>query len=343
MLSPAFASRFLSLPSLFTTTRRHSLPLSAGLPTRRGPLLSRAAALSSPPPHAATDCNMSSLEDLVFDNRALKSLPIDPETQNYVRSVAGACFSRVRPTPLSNPRLVVHSPSALHLVGLSPDQLSRPGFVEYMSGNKILPGSEPASHCYCGHQFGHFSGQLGDGCAHYLGEVVGPGGQRWELQLKGSGKTPYSRFADGRKVLRSSIREFLCSEAMHYLGIPTTRAGSCITSDDTVTRDILYSGHPIQERCTVITRIAPTFIRFGSFEIFKTRDRETGRVGPSVGREDILHQLLDFVTQSYYPQVHIQEPEDRRARTALFFRDLCVRTAHLVSAWQCVGFCHGLV
>jgi uncharacterized protein YdiU (UPF0061 family) len=238
---------------------------------------------------------------------------------------------------------VAHSPSALHLLGLSPDKVSRPEFVEYMSGNKILPGSEPASHCYCGHQFGHFSGQLGDGCAHYLGEVVGPGGQRWELQLKGSGKTPYSRFADGRKVLRSSIREFLCSEAMHYLGIPTTRAGSCITSDDTVTRDILYSGNPIQERCTVITRIAPTFIRFGSFEIFKTRDRETGRVGPSVGREDILHQLLDFVTQSYYPQVHIREPEDRRARTALFFRDLCVKTAHLVSAWQCVGFCHGLV
>jgi uncharacterized protein YdiU (UPF0061 family) len=130
---------------------------------------------------------------------------------------------------------------------------------------------------------------------------------------------------------------------MHYLGIPTTRAGSCITSDDTVTRDILYSGHPIQERCTVITRIAPTFIRFGSFEIFKTRDRETGRVGPSVGRQDILHQLLDFVTQSYYPQVHIQEPEHRRARTALFFRDLCVRTAHLVSAWQCAGFCHGVL
>jgi hypothetical protein len=223
MLRPALASRFLSLPSLFTTTRRHSLPLSAGLLTRRGPLLSRTAALSSPPPHAATAGNMSSLEDLVFDNRALKSLPIDPETQNYVRSVAGACFSRVRPTPLSNPRLVAHSPSALHLLGLSPDKVSRPEFVEYMSGNKILPGSEPASHCYCGHQFGHFSGQLGDGCAHYLGEVVGPGGQRWELQLKGSGKTPYSRFADGRKVLRSSIREFLCSEAMHYLGIPTTR------------------------------------------------------------------------------------------------------------------------
>ncbi|CAI8003631.1 Protein adenylyltransferase SelO, mitochondrial, partial [Geodia barretti] len=174
----------------------------------------------------------------------------------------------------------------------------------------------------------------------YLGEVVGSGGQRWELQLKGSGRTPYSRFADGRKLLRSSIREFLCSEAMHYLEIPTTRAGSCITSDDTVTRDILYSGNPIQERCTVITRIAPTFIRFGSFEIFKARDRETG------------------VTQSYYPQVCIfltssflsqflsyitpcAEPEDRRARTALFFRDLCVRTAHLVSAWQCVGFCHG--
>lgn len=292
---------------------------------------------------AQSCAGMSKLEELVFDNRALKNLPVETDTQNYVRTVVGACFSRVRPTPLTNPQLVAHSQSALDLLGLSPDQVKRKEFVEYLSGNTILPGSEPASHCYCGHQFGNFAGQLGDGCAHYLGEVVGPEGQRWELQLKGSGKTPYSRFADGRKVLRSSIREFLCSEAMHCLGIPTTRAGSCITSDDTVTRDIFYDGNSIQEKCTVITRVSPTFIRFGSFEIVKTRDSVTGRTGPSVGRQDILYQLLDFVIQSYYSEAHRLYPEDRPARVAHFFKDLCMRTAHLVSAWQCVGFCHGVL
>lgn len=330
--------RRLSSLTVLAIPHRPALPRHATGIRRTSLVLSTAA--SSQPPSAGTAGNM---EKLVFDNRALKNLPVDSETKNYVRTVSGACFSRVLPTPLSQPQLVVHSQSALDLLGLSPDQVSRPEFVEYLCGNRVLPGSEPASHCYCGHQFGHFAGQLGDGCAHCLGEVVGRGGERWELQLKGSGKTPYSRFADGRKVLRSSIREFLCSEAMHYLGIPTTRAGSCITSEDTVTRDIKYDGHPIQERCTVISRIAPTFIRFGSFEIFKTRDQETGRAGPSVGRGDIFHQLLDFVTQSYYPQAHSLHPDDRAARAAVFFREVCVKTAHLVSAWQCVGFCHGVV
>ncbi|KAL5514995.1 hypothetical protein EMCRGX_G000100 [Ephydatia muelleri] len=190
--------------------------------------------------------------------------------------------------------------------------MQREDLAEYFAGNKILPGSDPAAHCYCGHQFGNFAGQLGDGCALYLGEVVNVAGERWELQLKGAGKTPYSCQADGRKVLQSSIREFLCSEAMFHLGIPTTRAGTCVTSDTPVARDIFYNGNVIYEKATVISRIAPTFLRFGSFEIFKTRDPQTGRSGPSVGRMDILNQLLDYTITSFFPEVH---GEDRVLNT----------------------------
>lgn len=234
----------------------------------------------------------STIEKLKFDNTALRELPVDPVPENYVRTVRNAVFSRVQPAPVEKPRLVVLSTSALTLLGLDPDEVNRPDFVEYFGGNKLIPGSDPAAHCYCGHQFGSFAGQLGDGAAMLLGEVVVDEDtvsgraqsqasqqrqRRIELQFKGSGKTPYSRTADGRKVLRSSLREFLCSEAFHALGVPTTRAGTVVTSDTKVVRDIFYTGEPIQERVTVITRLAPTFIRFGSFEIFKPRDEQTGK------------------------------------------------------------------
>uniref|UniRef100_A0A8C9LFE9 Selenoprotein O n=1 Tax=Pavo cristatus TaxID=9049 RepID=A0A8C9LFE9_PAVCR len=179
------------------------------------------------------------LRALRFDNLALRSLPVDPSEDSAPRAVPGACFARVRPTPLRNPRLVAMSPPALALLGLEaggPEAEREAEAALYFSGNRLLPGSEPAAHCYCGHQFGSFAGQLGDGAAIYLGEVRGPRGARWELQLKGAGITPFSRQADGRKVLRSSIREFLCSEAMFHLGIPTTRAGTCVTSDSEVPR-----------------------------------------------------------------------------------------------------------
>jgi uncharacterized protein YdiU (UPF0061 family) len=283
---------------------------------------------------------MSSLDALNFDNRILNSLPVDKDKSNYVRTVEGACYSLVDPTPLSNPQLVSASTDALRLIGIREDEIGSPLFVEYFSGNKSLPGSIPAAHCYCGHQFGHFAGQLGDGCALYVGEIVNDKGERWELQFKGSGKTPYSRQADGRKVLRSSIREFLCSEAMHYLGIPTTRAGTCITSDTLVDRDMFYNGNVIKEKATVITRISPSFIRFGSFEIFKTTDPLTGRRGPSVGHHDLYLKLLDYVVKSYYPHVY---SDDIMESARAFFREICVRTARLVALWQCVGFCHGVL
>lgn len=285
---------------------------------------------------------MSTLETLRFDNLVLRRLPIDPVERNYVRTVNAACFSKVMPTPVVNPILVAHSSSAMALIDLPEEELVRKEFVEYFSGNKLLPGSEPAAHCYCGHQFGYFSGQLGDGAAMYLGEILNHKGERWEIQLKGAGLTPYSRTADGRKVLRSSIREFLCSEAMHFLGIPTTRAASCVTSDSVVVRDIFYDGHPIKERCTIVSRIAPTFIRFGSFEIFKTLDPVTGRVGPSVGRIEMLHTLLDYVIETFYPEIH-QMPGENVDKYAAFFKEVVLRTARLVALWQSVGFCHGVL
>ncbi|XP_052008434.1 selenoprotein O1 isoform X2 [Xyrauchen texanus] len=296
----------------------------------------------------------SCLERLEFDNVALKKLPLDPSTEPGVRQVRGACFSRVLPTPLNKPKFVAVSGPALALLGLNAnDVLKDPLGPEYLSGSKLMPGSEPAAHCYCGHQFGQFAGQLGDGAACYLGEVKAPVDQcpelqhenptgRWEIQVKGAGLTPYSRQADGRKVLRSSIREFLCSEAVYSLGVPTTRAGSVVTSDSWVVRDIHYDGNPQMERCSVVLRIAPSFIRFGSFEIFKRADEFTGRQGPSYGYDEIRTQMLDYVIENFYPEIQ-QSHSDRVERITAFFREVTVRTARLVAQWQCVGFCHGVL
>ena len=193
--------------------------------------------------------NLNKIIELTFDNRNLKRLPVDPNVSKQCRQVQNAIFSAVEPTSVVKPVLIAASDSAFtELLGMNPpfDIKSESSIAEYFSGNKIIPGSEPAAHCYCGHQFGNFAGQLGDGATMYLGEVVHPiTGIKHELQLKGAGKTPYSRTADGRKVLRSSVREFLCSEAMHYLGVPTTRAATCITSSSTVERDPMYDGGKI--------------------------------------------------------------------------------------------------
>lgn len=286
---------------------------------------------------------MVTFETLKFDNLALRRLPIDKESRNYVRTVHDACFSRVMPTPLESPKLVAVSEGAMALLDLPSTEFERKDAAELLCGNKLLAGSEPAAHCYCGHQFGHFAGQLGDGAAMYLGEVINQKGERWEIQLKGSGLTPYSRSADGRKVLRSSIREFLCSEAMYYLSVPTTRAGTCVTSATEVSRDMFYDGHPKNEKCSVILRIAPTFLRFGSFEIFKTLDQFTGRVGPSVGRTGILHQLLNYAVETFFPEIFATCGTDQEQMYMEFFKEVVKKTAILVAKWQCVGFCHGVL
>ena len=294
--------------------------------------------------NVVTGSTMSSFARLTFDNKALSELPLDETRLGGSRaSVPGACFALVDPTPVDNPQLVCHSKEALELIGIAEEDVAHEDFVQFFSGNRLFEGSTSAAHCYCGHQFGYFSGQLGDGAAMYLGEVMNAEGERWELQLKGAGPTPFSRHSDGRKVLRSSIREFLCSEAMHHLGVPTTRAGACVTSDSRVVRDIFYNGNPIMERCTIVSRIAPTFLRFGSFEIFKPEDMQTGRSGPSVGRKDILEKMLEYTIVTFFPDIGSSFEEDKHQCYLDFYSEVVRRTAVMVAKWQCVGFCHGVL
>ena len=264
---------------------------------------------------------------LSFDNRFVRDLPGDPSGSNRPRQVTGACWSRVSPTPVASPRLLVHAPEVAELVGLSPDDVEADWFANVFGGNELLPGMEPYAACYGGHQFGHWAGQLGDGRAISLGEVINPRGERWELQLKGAGPTPYSRRADGRAVLRSSIREFLCSESMHHLGIPTTRALCVVTTGDDVLRDMFYDGNAQMEPGAVVCRVAPSFIRFGNYEIFAAR-----------GETDVLAQLVDFTIARDFP--HLAGRGDARAA---WFAEVCERTARLMVHWMRVGFVHGVM
>src|SRR3954470_22280921 len=211
---------------------------------------------------------------LTFDNRALRTLPADPDLRNRRRQVTSACFSRVLPTKVAGPKTLAVSKEVAELLDLEPAYLASQEFAEVFAGNLQLPGMDPVAACYGGHQFGHWAGQLGDGRAISLGEVKNRRGEHWELQLKGAGPTPYSRTADGRAVLRSSVREFLCSEAMHHLGIPTTRAQSLVATGDPVLRDMLYDGNARMEPGAVVCRVAPSFMRFGNFQLPASRNDE---------------------------------------------------------------------
>ena len=265
----------------------------------------------------------------VFAQRLLRDARVavlkgEEKTQ---RAVSNYHYTYASPEPIKNPKLVVASLPALALVGL--DDAS----VDVLCGNSLLDGSRPLAHNYCGFQFGAFSGQLGDGATMTLGEISNRDGATYELQLKGGGKTPFSRTADGRKVLRSSLREFLCSEAMHGLGIPTTRAGSVVVSTETtVVRDVLYDGNPKREPCAVITRVAETFIRFGSFEIARGVDPYTGRSGTS--SETAVSDLASYVHETFYSSFNSKDD---------MFAEIVRRTASLAASWNAVGFCHGVL
>lgn len=216
--------------------------------------------------------------------------------------------------------MVSFNPDAAQLIDLSVAESQREEFAQCFAGNRRLPGSEPLAMLYAGHQFGHYVHQLGDGRAILLGEVKNRRGEVWDLQLKGAGPTPYSRNGDGRAVLRSSIREYLCSEAMHGLGIPTTRALCVVGSDEEVYRETI-------ESAAVVTRIAESFVRFGSFEVFYYRKQYEQLTG-----------LADYVIERHFPQ--LLSAEDKYAG---FLREVMVRTAHLMAQWQAVGFSHGVM
>jgi len=203
--------------------------------------------------------------NLDFNNRFTNELPADPDTSNSRRQVQNAAYSLVEPTKVSAPKVVSVSPEAAALIDLDTTALNSDAFLQTFAGNQLLDGMQAYAMCYGGHQFGNWAGQLGDGRAINLGEVKNQNGDHWAMQLKGAGPTPYSRTADGLAVLRSSIREYLCSEAMYHLGVPTTRALSLIVSGEQVMRDMLYDGHPEYEPGAIVCRMSPSFIRFGNF------------------------------------------------------------------------------
>ena len=272
----------------------------------------------------------AALDALCFDNRYVAGLPGDPEQRNFRRQVADACYSHVEPTKASAPRLIGWCEEAADLLGLPASVDETGAFAEVFVGNRLLPGMKPIATCYGGHQFGNWAGQLGDGRAINLGEARGRDGKRWTLQLKGAGPTPYSRTADGLAVLRSSLREYVCSEAMFHLGVPTTRALSLALTGENVVRDILYDGHPAPEPGAVVCRVAPSFTRFGHFEILAAR-RET----------DLLGRFLDFTIASDFPQ--LLDEADAKARRIAWFREVAERTATMVAEWMRVGFVHGVM
>ncbi|MBI3479029.1 MAG: YdiU family protein [Nitrosomonadales bacterium] len=229
-------------------------------------------------------------------------------------------YSRLQPTPLPNPYLVSFNANAAPLIDLDSTEASRADFAEHFSGSRQLPGAEPLAMLYAGHQFGQFVPQLGDGRAILLGEIRNRAGELWDVQLKGAGITPYSRQGDGRAVLRSSIREYLCSEAMHGLGIPTSRALCIVGSDEEVYRERI-------ETAAVLTRLAPTHVRFGSFEVFYYR-----------GQHEHLATLADYVIDRHFP--HLIDDADKHRQ---FLNEVTLRTARLMAQWQAVGFSHGVM
>lgn len=249
---------------------------------------------------------MRTLADLQFDN-------------TYARLPA-TYHQRVEPTPVPEPYLVAFNPEAAGLIDLDPAVASTTEFVQAFAGNWRLPGSEPIAMKYAGHQFGSWVPQLGDGRAILLGEVRNAAAEKWDLHLKGAGKTMFSRFGDGRAVLRSSIREYLACEALHALGIPTTRALCVIGTDLEIYRESVETG-------ALIVRLAPSHVRFGSFEVFAHR-----------GQTDEVKTLADYVIGQHYP--HFRDVDNRYV---LFLREVVAGTARLIAKWQTVGFAHGVL
>ena len=274
----------------------------------------------------------SGLDNLKFDNRFVQQLPADSETDNYRRQVTNACYSKVLPSKVSAPKVIAYSREMAEQLGFTETDCHSKRFAEVFVGNEILAGMDPYAMCYGGHQFGQWAGQLGDGRAINLGEVVNIEHQRWALQLKGSGPTPYSRSADGLAVLRSSVREFLCSEAMHHLGVPTTRALSLILTGEQVVRDMFYDGNPKAEQGAVVCRVAPSFIRFGSFQVFASR-----------GEIEVLRQFVDYTITTDFPHLLKSHPVLGKELYLAWFEEVCRTTAEMIVHWQRVGFVHGVM
>ncbi len=264
---------------------------------------------------------------LNIKNNFSTELPSDPILENTRRQVSGACFSFVEPKKTAKPELIHASTAMGEAIGLSAEELDSKIFLNVFSGNKILENTKPYAMCYGGHQFGNWAGQLGDGRAINLTEVT-HNGENWALQLKGAGPTPYSRTADGLAVLRSSIREYLCSEAMHYLRVPTTRALSISLTGDKVWRDMLYDGNAAYEKGAVVCRAASSFVRFGNFEFFAAHEDL-----------DNLKKLTDYSIKHFYPDYNSETKDGYLG----FFKAVTQNTLQMIIHWQRVGFVHGVM
>lgn len=264
---------------------------------------------------------MGTFESLQWIRRFIDETPGDSEIGGRPRQVPQACWSRVHPTPSPNPELILWSTEMATQLGLDDSD------AVVLSGGKVVEGMDPYAQRYGGHQFGNWAGQLGDGRAITLGEVQLEN-EVLELQLKGAGSTPYSRFADGKAVLRSSIREFLCSEAMHHLGVPTTRALSLVATGEMVLRDMMYDGNQAHEQGAVVCRVAQSFIRFGSFQIHS-----------AMGDTSTLMTLFKHTVKHHFPNHSVSNDEGR----VEWLKHVAEQTALMISHWMRVGFVHGVM
>lgn len=264
---------------------------------------------------------------LNIQNTFINELPADKNLENSIRLVNNACFSFVEPIKTKAPLLLHVATDVANEIGLNEKDIQSEEFLKVFTGNAIYPNTKPFAMAYAGHQFGNWAGQLGDGRAIALFEVEN-NHKKWMLQLKGAGKTPYSRRGDGLAVLRSSIREHLCSEAMFHLGVPTTRSLSLALTGDAVLRDVLYNGNAEYEKGAVVCRMAPSFIRFGNFELFAAKN-------------DIknLQLLADYTIKHHFPEITLEGKEKYLA----FFKTITNSTKEMILHWQRVGFVHGVM
>jgi uncharacterized protein YdiU (UPF0061 family) len=253
--------------------------------------------------------------------------PADSVLKNTRRQVKEAVYSYVNPKKTKAPQILHVSEEMASELNISKKELTSDFFKNIVTGNEIYPNTKPFAMCYGGHQFGNWAGQLGDGRAINLFEIEHKN-KNWKVQLKGAGETPYSRTADGLAVLRSSVREYLCSEAMFHLGVPTTRALSLSLSGDAVLRDVLYDGNPAYEKGAIVSRVSPSFLRFGNYEIF-------------AARKDIknLKSLVDYTIKNHF-SITEKKPKERYIQ---FFKEVSKRTLEMIIHWQRVGFVHGVM
>ncbi len=267
---------------------------------------------------------MKQISTVQFENSFVTTFEGDETGSKKPRQTPGVLWSKTTPTPVAKPHLLAWSTSLGTRLGLA--EPSSEQDISILAGNLVTPSMKPYAACYAGHQFGNWAGQLGDGRAITLGELKTPENKRWELQLKGAGPTPYSRRADGRAVLRSSVREYLMSEAMHYLRVPTTRALSLVTTGEPVLRDMFYNGNPAYEPGAIVLRVAPSFLRFGNFEM-------------PAARNELAHlkALIDYTIKNFYPHLTGEN------RELDWFKEVANRTAFMATEWLRTGFVHGVM